>query len=63
MDIAERCRRMGIDPVVLAPVLGVSQRSVRRWLAGEEGMPETLEAVLEALLKFRAEATRPRAGD
>lgn len=63
MDLAERCRRAGLGPGELAPALGVAQRTVRRWLAGEDGMPPALEAVLEALLAFRAEANRPRGGE
>lgn len=63
MDLAERCRRVGLGPAELAPALGVAQRTVRRWLLGEDGMPPALEAVLEALLEFRGEATRPRSGE
>ena len=63
MDLAERCRRAGIEPAALAPALAVSQRTVRRWMDGTEGMPETLEAVLEALLRFRGEATLSRSGE
>ncbi len=62
MDLSSRCREVGLTAAALAPALGVSPRTVRRWMAGED-MPESLAPVLEALLRFRADATRPASED
>jgi hypothetical protein len=38
----------------LADALGVTSRTVRRWLAGDTGMPETLPEDLKKLCRARA---------
>jgi hypothetical protein len=38
----------------LADALGVTSRTVRRWLAGDTGMPETLPEDLKKLCRVRA---------
>jgi len=42
----------------LASALGVSRRSLDRWLDGSRGMPSTLATEIEALERATAKATR-----